>query len=383
MHRLITDSAKLEDWCRKLAQEPFITLDTEFIREKTYWPHLCLIQLGGEKDVIAVDPLAEGIDMTPVWNLLRDEKLLKVLHAGRQDMEIFWREMGELPASIFDTQIAAQVCGLGENIGYEALVSKLLGKQVDKSQRFTDWARRPLTQAQVDYALGDVIHLHDAYVKMRKEIEKRGRMHWIEEEMAELGRLSLYVIEPEEAWQRIKFRASKRQQLGRLKAYAAWREKLAQEEDVPRSRVIRDDPLAVLAINPPKDLAAMQKVRGFPQHLKREWRESLWQVVEQVRDIAKEDCPEFVRGKPLPPQAEGRLELLKLLLKHCAREAHVAPRLVADKAALEWLASGNTDPAHPLMHGWRLEVFGQQALELMAGKVSFSLDPKTGEVVLK
>lgn len=383
MHRLITKTDDLQTFCAAAHKEEFITIDTEFLREKTYWPQLCLIQIGIGEQEIAVDPLAHGMDMEPLWALLKDESVLKVMHAGRQDMEIFWREMGSLPKPIFDTQIAAQVCGLGENIGYEALVKKLLNKQIDKSQRFSDWAKRPLSQSQIEYALGDVIHLHDAYLKMKRIIEKRGRMHWIEEEMEELLKAGLYDIEPADAWKRIKFRASKRQQLGRLQKLAAWREQLAKDEDVPRGRVIRDDALVTLAACPPEDEAAMVKMRGFPQHLKRNWRETLWKTIDEVRDISKEDCPVLPKHKPLPDAAAGRMELLNLLLKSAAREAEVTPRLVADKATIEWLASGNRDQSHPVLHGWRFELFGKQALALIDGKVKLSLEPESGNLLIE
>ncbi len=303
-HLLITDTATLAAFCERLSHENFITFDTEFIREKTYWPQLCLVQLSGAQEAAAIDPLAEGLDLQPLYHLLVNAKVLKVLHAARQDMEIFHQAMqGKLPTPVFDTQIAAQVAGLGESVGYEALVKQLLGKTLDKSQRYTDWARRPLTEAQIEYALGDVIYLHEAYRKLVARLEKHGRMGWIAEEMAELANPGIYLVQPEDAWQRIKMRASHPRQLGRLKALARWREALAQAEDVPRIRIIRDEVLVEMAVNLPKEEAEMERVRGFPGHLRREWRKSLWEVCKSVAEIAKEDCRpcrNMIRFRPRP-----------------------------------------------------------------------------------
>lgn len=387
-HTLITDTPSLASFCERLRSEPFITFDTEFIREKTYWPQLCLVQVAGATEAAAIDPLVEGMDLQPLYELLADTKVLKIVHAARQDMEIFHQAMqGVLPAPVFDTQVAAQVAGMGESVGYEALVKQLLGKTLDKSQRYTDWARRPLTEAQLDYALGDVIYLHEAYRKLMARLEKHGRGSWIAEEMAELANPALYLVKPEEAWQRIRIRASHPRQLGRLKLLAEWRERVAQREDIPRIRIIRDEVLVEMAVNLPKEEAEMERVRGFPGHLKRGWRQELWQVIERARVLPKEEWPPLPKHDPLPPAAEGRLEILKMLLKHCARAAEVTPRLVADKDALEWLARGGADPqkdaAHPLMHGWRWEVFGQHAVKMLSGRLAIRLEPVSGEIIFE
>ena len=249
MHQqMITDTLTLSAFCKRMAREPFITVDTEFLREKTYWPILCLVQVGGAEEVAAIDPLAEGIDLTPLYTLLHNKNILKVFHAARQDLEIFFKLTGDVPEPIFDTQVAAQVSGMGESIGYEGLVKKLTGHQLDKSQRFTDWSRRPLTDAQIEYALGDVIYLHEAYQKLVADIDQRGRHHWIDEDMEMLHDAALYHTPPEEAWERVKFRASKPIQLARLQRLAAWREQTAQDSDSSRNRIIRDEVLTVLAI---------------------------------------------------------------------------------------------------------------------------------------
>ena len=380
MHRVITDTAALAAFCARVASEPFLTVDTEFLREKTYWPQLCLVQVGGEHEAVAIDPLAKGIDLTPLFDLMHDENVLKVMHSGRQDMEIFYHLMGEVPLPVFDTQIAAQVIGLGESIGYEALVNKLLNLPVDKSQRFTDWSHRPLTQAQVEYALGDVTHLREAYLKMRAEIDQRGRLGWIAEEMEALHEASLYEGEPEEAYKRIKFRGAGGKQLGRLKVMATWRERLAQQEDIPRVRIIRDDALADLAVNLPKDEEALKRVRGFPQHFKREWKESFWVAVDKALNLPKEEWPEKARGEPWQRGGEEAMELLRLLLKLCAQEAQVTPRLLADKEELEAFVRGEREGLH-MLRGWRAECFGAKAEALMAGRLSFGFDPKKRDIV--
>lgn len=378
---IITDTQTLSDFCQRMASEPFITVDTEFLREKTYWPILCLVQVGGAKEVAAIDPLVKGIDLTPLYELLHTKTILKVFHAARQDLEIFFKLTGDVPEPIFDTQVAAQVCGMGESIGYEGLVKRLTGHQLDKTQRFTDWSRRPLTEAQLDYALGDVIYLHEAYQKLVADIAKQNRSHWIEEDMQMLHDEALYHTQPDEAWERIKFKAHKPIQLARLQKLAAWRESTAQESDTARTRVIRDETLTVLATNPPKNEEAMLKVRSFPQHLRKEWRTELWGVIESFEKLEPKSFPELPKSKSFPPEAENKLDMLKLLLKQLCRQAHVSPRLVADKSELEWLALGGTDTAHPVLHGWRYEVFGEQALKLLNGSVAIALCPEDGTIL--
>jgi ribonuclease D len=384
----ITDTETLRALCDRLADEPFITVDTEFLRERTYWPQLCLIQVAGAKEAAAIDPLAKGMDLQPLYALLANPDVMKVLHAARQDMEIFCQGMqGSLPTPIFDTQIAAQVVGLGENVSYESLIRQLLGVGIDKGQRFTDWSRRPLSTAQIEYALGDVIHLHQAYPILVARMEKAKRSEWIAEEMAELAKPSLYLVQPEQAWERIKFRASHARQLGRLQLLAAWREHLAQTEDLPRVRIVRDDILIEMATNLPKSESEMEQMRGFPAHLKRAWRVSLWETIQKAHQQPKEDYPPLPEHHPLPAQAESRLEMLKMLLRHCARSADVTPRLVAGKEELEWLARNTPDcekeAAHPLLHGWRWEVFGQHAVRLLTGDLAIRLHPQTGDIVFE
>jgi ribonuclease D len=378
MHRLITDSAALAAFCNRVKGEPYLTIDTEFIREKTYWPKLCLVQVGAKEEEAAIDPLAPGMDLTPLFAIMNDPKVIKVMHAGRQDMEIFFHLDGKVPEPVFDTQIAAQVIGLGESVGYEALVNKLLNLPIDKSQRFTDWAHRPLTQKQVDYALGDVIHLRGAYEIIRQEIKKRDRMGWIAEEMEALHDAALYDVDPQACWQRVKMRGGSPKQLGRLKVLAAWREALAQQEDIPRIRIMRDETLADLAANLPKDEAELSRVRSFPQHFKKQWKIGFWEAVKAAENLPKEEWPARERGEPLPKGGEEALELLKLLLRLRAREFEVTPRLVADREELEDFVRGERE-LH-MLTGWRYEVFGEKALALMDGTLSFSFDPAKKDI---
>ncbi len=381
---LITDSKELSKFCKALSKEPFITLDTEFLREKTYFPLLCLLQIGGEKQEAAIDPLAEGLDMQPLFDLLANKKVLKVLHAARQDLEIFYRMMDEVPSPLFDTQIAAQVLGMGDNLGYEALVRKRLDTQIDKGQRFTDWSQRPLTDSQLEYAIGDVTHLRGAYLSMVEELEKRGRTHWLEAEMQSLEDPELYFVEPDRAWQRIRFRAKKPEHLGRLKQLAAWREDKAQTKDVPRVRVIRDDILTELATNLPKNEEAMKRTRGFPQHLKGPWRDELWRLCEALPDLPASEFPELIRQKRTTAKTEGRLEMLRLLMKQNTRQHDVSASFIANRETLEGFAAmEEVDKDHPLLNGWRFEVFGKDAIDLMDGKRAAILDPETGNIKFK
>ena len=380
---LITETQELARLCESLAKEPFVTIDTEFLREKTYYPILCLVQIGGEHENAAIDPLAEGLDLQPLFDLLANDKVLKVLHAARQDLEIFYRMMQQVPAPLFDTQIAAQVLGMGDNLGYEALIRKRLDTQIDKGQQFTDWSQRPLTQAQLTYAMGDVIYLRDAYLDMVEELEKRDRAKWLVEEMEALTEVSLYHIEPDKAWKRVRSRLKRAEQVGRMRQLAAWREDLAQTNDVPRVRVIRDDALVELATNLPKSEEAMKRTRGFPQHLRSAWRHELWKLCEALPDLPESEWIEPIKKKRTSAKAEGRLEMLRLLMKQNTREHDVSASFIANRDMLEGFAEGNVAEDHPLLQGWRFEVFGKDAVDLMDGKRAAILDPKTGDIRFK
>jgi ribonuclease D len=379
-YELITETDALADLCKTLAKEPFVTVDTEFLREKTYHAQLCLVQIGGEELFAAIDPLADGIDLTPLFTLLANPKVLKVFHAARQDLEIFYRLMGSVPTPLFDTQIAAQVLGMGENLGYEALIRKRLNTQIDKGQQFTDWSQRPLTESQLNYAMGDVIHLRGAYLSMVTELEERGRSSWLEGEMAALTEESAYFIEPDEAWKRVRHRLKKPPQIGRLRQFAAWREDKAQSLDLPRNRIIRDDALVELATNLPKSIEAMKKTRAFPQHLKGELREELWRLCEALPELPESEWVEYEARPRSNAKTEGRLEMLRLLMKQNTRAHDVAASFIANRETLENFASGHYDTTHPLLQGWRYEVFGKDAEELLQGKRAAILDPETGDI---
>lgn len=383
MTQLITTTEALQEFCDTLSEQPFITLDTEFLREKTYYPKLCLIQLGGKEQAAAIDPLIEDIDLAPLFSLLRNENIIKVLHAARQDIEIFYQLMGETPKNLFDTQIAAQILGLGDNIGYEALIRKKLDRQIDKGQRYTDWAQRPLTEKQLHYAIGDVTHLYEVYQVLMQELNETGRASWLEPEMQTLSDPALYEIHPEDAWKRIRLRANSAEQLGRLKQLAAWREATAQSNDTPRNRIVRDEVLVEIATNLPKSEATMRKIRSFPQHLKSQWRDELWKLCAALPELPQSEWPELVKNRRPSAKAEGRLEMLRLLMKQVTREHQVSAGFLCNRETLEELASGEQDDSHPLLTGWRYEVFGKAALELLQGKQAAILDPQTGDIRFK
>lgn len=373
---IITKTSELEALCKKLSGAPYIALDTEFIREKTYYPRLCLIQVAGPDDVAAIDPLAKGIKLTPFYELLADANVLKVLHASRQDIEIFYHMAGFIPMPIFDTQIAAMVCGYGESVGYEPLVSKVTGTSLDKSQRFTDWSQRPLSEKQISYALADVIHLRPVYEKLVAQIESAGRMHWIREEMHEITKPSLYETNPDEVWHKLRFRNRTPKYLALLRAVAKWRELEARKQDVPRARIIKDETLLEVASAAPVTAEEIKKIRGFGNHLKAAQITSLLTTIEQAKALPSADHPRLSSRRPASETLQGVIDLLRLLLKIKCDEHGVAHRLVASSEDLEAIALGKYDDV-PAMQGWRYTIFGEYAEKLVKGKLSLSVDPKT------
>ena len=372
---LITDQEDLDSFCAAIRDQDFITVDTEFLREKTYYPKLCLIQIGDpEGRAAAIDPLAEGIDLAPVFELLFDDKLLKIFHAGRQDLEIFVKLTGKVPGPFFDTQIAAMVCGYGDSAGYESLVKNIAGKQLDKSSQFTDWSKRPLSQKQLDYALGDVTHLVDIYKHLADELEKRGRTSWVFQEEEILSDPTTYENPPEDAWQRIKVRSPKPRTLAILRELAAWREVRAQEKNLPRSWVMRDETLADIAAQVPKDKKHLSKMRNMSADLANgSIGNTILELVEKTLQSDKSTWPEVVRKKPLPPTASATLDVLKMLLKVQSIDHGVAGKLIASKEDLEWLASKKNYQDMPISKGWRYEVFGKDAIDLKEGRLAIGL----------
>jgi ribonuclease D len=374
IHPLITTTAALSDLCARLAKSEFVCVDTEFMRENTYWPELCLIQIADENEAAAIDPLAEGIDLKPLLDLMcENEDVLKVFHAGGQDVEIVYNLTGKTPHPIFDTQIAMMAVSQSEQIGYSNLVESWLGFTVDKGARFTDWSRRPLTERQIEYAIGDVTHLAKIFPRLLKKLIKTGRGAWLDAEMDKLADPANYANDSGLAWKRIRSPGRNLNVLGRLKALAAWRESEAQHKNIPRGRIIRDETLADLASHPPKNQADLAKVRG----LSNAWKDNdigkrLMKVIEKAEPLPKDELPE--RGAPGAPLGkEGALvaDLLKLLLKIRAREIDVAARLLTRADEMESLAAGVRDL--PVLQGWRYEVFGKDALALVEGKMAFAV----------
>ena len=372
---VITDSGEVAALCKRLAKAEYITVDTEFMRERTYWSQLCLIQLAGPDEAAAIDPLAPGMDLSPLFALLQNEKVLKVFHAARQDLEIFHHLTGTVPHPVFDTQVAAMVCGFGDQVSYEILARKLAGASIDKDSRFTDWARRPLTDKQVDYALADVTHLRKAYEKIRAMLDKNGRAAWIEEEMAVLTSPSTYQTEAGDAWQRIKIKGRKPRIMAVLRELAAWREETAQKRDVPRQRVVKDDAIAQIAIQQPASADDLERVRLVPHGFSRsEDGKAIVEAVKRGLAVPKEDLPrvDHGSGKPENQAPAALIDLLKVLVRARCEAEGIAPRLVANMAEVERFASDDDDPDNPLRHGWRYDLFGKDAERLKRGELALA-----------
>ncbi len=374
IHDLITTTDALRDLCERLSKSEFVTIDTEFMRENTYWPELCLVQIANEEEAAAIDPLADGIDLTPLLDLMcENDEVLKVFHAGGQDVEIIVNLTGKTPFPIFDTQIAMMAISQSEQIGYANLVDSWLGLQIDKGARFTDWSRRPLTDRQIEYAIGDVTHLSEIFPKMLKKLIKTGRGRWLDAEMEKLADASNYIVNPDNAWRRIRQPGRNPAVLGRMKGLAAWREGEAQHKNIPRGRIMRDETLADIASHPPKKQADLAKVRG----LSSAWRDNdigkrLMRVIEEAEPLPKSELPEKMkRGAPLGKEGALVADLLKLLLKIRAREIDVAARLLTRADEMEALAAGVRDLK--VLQGWRYDVFGKDALELVEGKLGFAV----------
>ena len=375
IHPLITDSASLANLCTRLAQADFITVDTEFMRESTYYPELCLIQIADVNEAAAIDPMAPGIDLTPLLDLLtNNEDVLKVVHAGGQDIEIIYNLTGKTPHPLFDTQVAAMALGQGEQIGYSNLVDSWLGISVDKGARFTDWARRPLDARQIEYAIGDVTHLAKIFPKMLERLRKTGRGVWLDQEMERLADPANYANDPDQAWKRVRISGRKPDVLGRLKALARWRELEARGKDLPRGRIVKDETLGDLAGHPPRRQADLAKVRG----LSATWASNdiggrLMAALESAAPLSADELPPRDDRKPgLGKDGALVADLLKLLLKIRARDIDVASRLLARSEELEALAAG-VRTGLPMLEGWRFDQFGRDALDLVEGRLGFAV----------
>ena len=377
--RVITRTDELSEACQILSAADFVAVDTEFMRETTFWPKLCLIQMASPDVELIVDPQSADLDLAPFWDLMRDTSVVKVFHAARQDVEIVVARSGDVPRPVFDTQVAAMVCGFGESVSYVNLVKSITGRDLDKSSRFTDWARRPLSSKQLTYALGDVTHLRDIYAHLRKELETSGRAHWLEEEMSTLTDPQTYTVKPEDAWQRLKLRVRNRRALAVLIELAAWRERIAQSQDVPRGRVLRDEALYDIANQAPTEPERLGELRTLSEGFSRSARAR--EIVEAVkRGLARDpkSLPPLPQNQPPPPEATATIELLKVMLKAAAARHRVATRLIADSEDLERIAV-ETEPDVPALRGWRRELFGEDALRLKSGEIALGVE--AGEVV--
>ncbi|MFL1461950.1 ribonuclease D [Roseococcus sp. DSY-14] len=372
MTRLITDAAELAALCERLRQEPFVTVDTEFMRERTYYPELCVVQLAGEEEVVVVDTLAEGMDLAPLGDLLADPAVVKVFHAARQDVEIFLLRFGAVPTPIFDTQIAAMVAGFGDQASYDALVRGLVGVSLDKAHRFSDWAARPLSPAQIEYAAADVTHLRAVYRTLREKLLAEGRLDWVAEEMEGLLDPRAYVTEPEDAWLRLKPKTTNRRYLATLRATAAWREREAQRLDIPRGRVVKDESLLEIAAAAPRDAEGLARIRGVSEGFARgKSGAGLLAALAEAASLPESGWPQPLEGRRGAGASPALVALLKVLLAAAAEAHNVAPRLLADTEDLERLAA-EAEPEIRCLQGWRREAFGEDALALKAGRLALA-----------
>ncbi|HXL65421.1 MAG TPA: ribonuclease D [Xanthobacteraceae bacterium] len=369
----ITTTSELAAVCRRMATLPFVTVDTEFLRETTYYPLLCVAQMASADEAVVIDALAPDIDLAPFFELMADEKVMKVFHAARQDIEIVWHRAKLIPHPIFDTQVAAMVLGYGDSISYDQLVQRITGDTLDKSYRFTDWTRRPLSEAQLSYAISDVTHLRQVYTSLVDDLGRRGRVDWVQEEMRVLTSADTYRMDPENAWRRLKTRVRKPKELGVLIEVAAWREREAQARDVPRSRVLKDEVVGDIAVQAPNTLEKLKHLRSLPKGFERSrTAEGIVAAVTRGLERDAKTLPQFAR---LPPPVNGTavVELLKVLLRMISERHHVAAKVIATVDDLERIAADD-DAAVPALAGWRRELFGERALALKHGKLSLAIE---------
>jgi ribonuclease D len=369
----ITTTSDLAVACRRMASFPYVTVDTEFLRETTYYPLLCVAQMASPEEAVVIDALAPGIDLAPFFGLMANEKVMKVFHAARQDIEIVWHRAKLIPHPIFDTQVAAMVLGYGDSISYDQLVQRITGDALDKSHRFTDWTRRPLTEAQLAYAISDVTHLRDVYEALVDDLGRRGRVDWVQEEMQVLTSADTYRMDPENAWQRLKTRVRKPRELAVLIEVAAWREREAQLRDIPRSRVLKDEVIADIAVHTPTTLEKLAHLRSLPKGFERSrWGEA---IVAAVGRGLERDPKTLPRPARAAPSANGlaSVELLKVLLRMISERHHVAAKVIATVDDLERIA-GDDHADVPALTGWRRELFGEKALALKQGKLALAIE---------
>jgi ribonuclease D len=381
----VTTTDDLAALCGRLAAEPYVTIDTEFMREKTYYPELCLVQLAGGGDVAVVDAQAKGLDLAPLGALLAKPEVVKVFHACRQDVEIFLLLFGAVPANLFDTQVAAMVAGFGDQVGYDALVAALTGGAIDKAHRFSDWSARPLTKAQIDYAAGDVTHLRTVYEKLLAKLAAEGRTDWVGQEMAVLADPNTYRVDPARAWERLKLRTGNRRQLAIIQAVAAWREREAQRINIPRQRLVKDEQIPEIAALAPEDANALSKARGISAGFANgKSGASLLAVIGEAKALPEADLPRVERSRDAARASPALVALLKVLLAARAEQNNVAPRLIASSEDIEALVLDETadgSPDNPALAGWRREMFGDDARRLIKGEIALSAQGRRVKIV--
>ncbi|KQY19296.1 MULTISPECIES: ribonuclease D [Rhizobium/Agrobacterium group] len=379
---MIETTAELAAACETLASGDYLTIDTEFLRETTFWPQLCLIQMAGPDIAVIVDPMAKDIDLAPFFALMANTDVVKVFHAARQDIEIIYNLGKLIPHPIFDTQVAAMVCGFGDSVSYDQLVSRIKNVHIDKSSRFTDWSRRPLSEKQLDYALADVTHLRDVYLHLKAELEREGRSLWLTEEMAILEAKETYDIHPDDAWQRLKMRLKKPIELAVLQKVAAWREREARNRNVPRGRILKDDGLYEIAQQQPKDVEALSRLRTIPKGWERSAAgTAILEAVNAALELPKADMPKLPRQNQAPEGAQAAGEMLKVLLKLIAEKQGVAAKIIANSDDLERIASEGPKADVGALKGWRRELFGDTALKLINGEVALRFIDRKIEAV--
>ncbi|HZP78056.1 MAG TPA: ribonuclease D [Pseudolabrys sp.] len=369
----ITTTKELADVCARMARHPFVTVDTEFLRETTYYPLLCVAQMATADEAVVIDALAEGIDLSPFFALMTNEAVVKVFHAARQDIEIVWHLAKSIPHPIFDTQVAAMVLGYGDSISYDQLVQRITGDTLDKSHRFTDWTRRPLSDAQLTYAVSDVTHLRDVYLALEADLKKRDRIRWVDQEMAVLTSPDTYRMEPERAWERLRTRVRKPKELAVLIEVAAWREREAQTRDVPRGRVLKDEVVGDIAVQAPTSIERLGHLRSLPKGFERSrWGEAIVEAVKAGLTRDHKTLPRLDRFRPAPNGA-ATVELLKVLLRMTAERYGVAAKVIATVDDLDRIAADDEADV-PALHGWRRELFGEMALALKKGRLALAVE---------
>ncbi|MEL7428721.1 MAG: ribonuclease D [Pseudomonadota bacterium] len=379
--QIVTDTQSLKAACNEAAKHSFCTVDTEFLRETTFWPKLCLVQLACPGDAWIIDVLADGIDLAPLFELMGNESVVKVFHAARQDIEIIYHLASMIPHPVFDTQVAAMVCGYGDSISYDQLVNRIVGEQIDKSSRFTDWSKRPLSEKQLKYALADVTHLRDVYLAIKANLEEQGRTHWVSEEMEILTSPETYDVPPEDAWRRLKMRARKPRELAILKKVAEWRERTAREQDVPRGRVVRDDAIYDIAARGPETVEKLSSLRSLSRGFdKNRYGRGLIEAVREAKAIPETELPKLPRQKKMPEGCGAATEMLKVLLKLIVEQHGVAAKVIATVDDLEKIAADD-DADVAALKGWRRSLFGEQAINLKNGKIALGYDNRRVRVI--